>query len=205
MIPLNQINLAGINAFTKVNLPIINTQVVAGMDNYKCFEVFTGLSLDNPQNLELFKHWEDVVIAEVLNLLDEKLAITQSIELVKHFHSLGITQAVVSNSNRTVIEKAVSCINIAQYISKIFSIEDVQSPKPHPEPYLNAMRHFGIHTHQTLVFEDSITGINSAKSANVAYVCGIGNETKHYLPDYVLSLDKPSWLDIANSLSINLF
>jgi len=48
--------------------------------------------------------------------------------------------------------------------------EDVTRLKPDPEPYLRAMAKLGAMPEQTLVFEDSTNGLNSAKAAGALAV-----------------------------------
>jgi beta-phosphoglucomutase-like phosphatase (HAD superfamily) len=50
------------------------------------------------------------------------------------------------------------------------SADDVARTKPFPDPYLEAAQRMGVATGSCVVFEDSLTGIASAKSAGCAVV-----------------------------------
>jgi beta-phosphoglucomutase-like phosphatase (HAD superfamily) len=50
------------------------------------------------------------------------------------------------------------------------SADDVIRTKPFPDPYLEAAKRMGLAPGDTVVFEDSLTGIASAKSAGCAVV-----------------------------------
>jgi hypothetical protein len=50
------------------------------------------------------------------------------------------------------------------------SADDVARTKPFPDPYLEAAKQMGVTPGTCVVFEDSLTGIASAKSAGCAVV-----------------------------------
>jgi len=57
---------------------------------------------------------------------------------------------------------------------QIFSAEMVGKPKPHPEVYLLALNTLGITAEETLVVEDSPTGVQAAKAAGLRVVGFLG-------------------------------
>ena len=184
---------AGMSAFKQLKISLITTAIGDGVDSKKCFEIFTGLALNCEQNWQIFRDWEKLTVQNTFNSITSELAIKQSSELVHYFNQLGITQAVVSNSNRKIIEKSILELNLNKFINKIFSIEDVVNPKPHPEPYLNALQYYNCLSQNAIVFEDSETGINAAKKANIKNIFGIGAITNNYQPYKSLNLDNQSW------------
>ncbi|MNC74455.1 Sugar phosphatase YfbT [compost metagenome] len=52
--------------------------------------------------------------------------------------------------------------------------EDIVHGKPHPEPYLMAAAGFGLPVQKCVIFEDAISGVNSALAAG-GQVIVIGN------------------------------
>ncbi len=187
---------AAMQAFKELSIPLVTTTLDAGVDNRRGFEILTGLKLDNAQNLAAYQQWEQLTLSLTLDGINASMAIQQSIELVKYFHKHSVKQAIVSNSNKVVIEKAVKTLDISQYIDKLFSIEDVINPKPHPEPYENAIKHYNVNPQNVIVFEDSLTGINSATNAGVKFVFGIGEKPAEHDKLYqALNLNDKSWLN----------
>lgn len=71
----------------------------------------------------------------------------------------------VTNSIRNTTEKILSQLGVYQYFDHIITNEDVAKAKPFPEPYLAACQKTQCHPSQVLVIEDSLHGIESAKSA----------------------------------------
>lgn len=186
---------AAMQAFKELSIPLITTTLGAGVDNRRGFEILTGLALGNAQNLATYQKWEQLTLSLTLDGINSSMAISQSIELVKYFHKHNIKQAIVSNSNKVLIEKAVKSLDISQYIDQLFSIEDVINPKPHPEPYENAIKHYNVNPQNVIVFEDSLTGINSATNADVKFVFGIGKKLlEHNNLQKTLRTDEQSWI-----------
>ncbi len=75
--------------------------------------------------------------------------------------------AIVSSSPRNVIERTLAHHQLEEYFTLITAWEDVQYPKPHPEPYLNTLRQLKLKPEQAIVMEDSLPGAQSAAAAGV--------------------------------------
>ena len=106
--------------------------------------------------------------------------------------------ALVSASPRILMDAALTTLpeNFFQFS---ISADDVTRTKPCPDPYLEAAKRMGVPTQSCVVFEDSLTGIASAKSAGCAVVA-----VPHYVEvalaprvRVVTSLDEVS-LDFLN-------
>lgn len=76
--------------------------------------------------------------------------------------------------------------DILDIFDKIITAEDVIKGKPDPEIYLKALNFTGVTASQAVVFEDSKSGIMSAKNAGIT--C-IGIHTKGLNDDYVQTAD----------------
>jgi HAD superfamily hydrolase (TIGR01509 family) len=77
--------------------------------------------------------------------------------------------ALVSASPRILMDAALTTLpdNFFQFT---ISADDVTRTKPFPDPYLEAAKRMGVSPASCVVFEDSLTGIASAKSAGCAVV-----------------------------------
>lgn len=85
------------------------------------------------------------------------------VELLKsltHFR-LG----VVTSSNRAEIESILQKERLLQVLGTVVYGNDVRHHKPDPEPYLLAMEWLGVAACDTIVFEDSAAGMQSARAA----------------------------------------
>ena len=57
--------------------------------------------------------------------------------------------------------------SITRHFSLILTNQDYTHSKPHPEPYLTALRRFGIAAADALVVEDSERGLKAAVAAGI--------------------------------------
>lgn len=77
--------------------------------------------------------------------------------------------ALVSASPRILMDAALTTLP-QDFFQFSISADDVARTKPFPDPYLKAAKRMGVTTGSSVVFEDSLTGIASAKSAGCAVV-----------------------------------
>lgn len=89
---------------------------------------------------------------------------------VEHLREKHVQMAVVTSSMRKSAEKRLREHNLIDAFETIVAIEDVENPKPHAEPYLIALKRLGAKKDETLVFEDSPSGVKSALSAGLQVV-----------------------------------
>jgi HAD superfamily hydrolase (TIGR01509 family) len=97
------------------------------------------------------------------------------IDMCKQLTTLKYTIYCVSNSDRSVIEICLKGLKIIDYFSGFIGKEDVTENKPNPEPYLTAYSRFNLKPTESLIIEDSASGIASAKASggNVFAVSGV--------------------------------
>ena len=90
------------------------------------------------------------------------------------FQKLNLPMAIVSSNYEDVIEHAMWATGIRNYFNFHLSYDDVQKnhikAKPAPDIYLLAAKKLRIPKKQILVFEDSSTGVEAAKNANLKCV-----------------------------------
>jgi len=88
------------------------------------------------------------------------------IEVVRRLagtHALGIA----SSAMRPEIDISIERFGLQDLFAAIVSNEDVANHKPHPEPFLLCADRLGVTPQDCVVFEDSVTGIESAKAAGM--------------------------------------
>lgn len=79
----------------------------------------------------------------------------------------GISMAVASSNDRTLIEAVLNSHGIRKYFQCIITACEVQKGKPAPDVYLEAARRLQVRPEECLVFEDIIPGILSGKGAGM--------------------------------------
>jgi len=78
--------------------------------------------------------------------------------------------ALVTANKRKLTEEILKKTDLLKYFDVIITSEDCKNQKPHPEPYLRAMKELNVSPKDCIAFEDSEIGTASAKSAKIAIV-----------------------------------
>ena len=110
--------------------------------------------------------------------------------------------AICTLSSRDMLNKFISdtCLNC---FDLLLSDEDVKNPKPSPDIYLKAIERFGVNRDETLVIEDSSTGIKAGKNAGI---CTLARDGSRFFidqseADYIFD-DLHEVLNILNEKNI---
>ena len=90
-----------------------------------------------------------------------------AMEIFRDLKAKGVVQAIVSNSDRMVIDVNLRAVGIHEPTMKTISRNDVRNGKPDPEPYLRAAWLTEIDPADTVVMEDSVTGATSGVAAGM--------------------------------------
>ena len=85
-----------------------------------------------------------------------------------------------SKNARPILEK----VKLIQQFNAIVDGNDVTKAKPDPEVFLNAAKALEITAENSIVFEDSVAGVQAANNANMIAI-GIGEEKVLHEADYV--------------------
>ncbi len=133
---------------------------------------YTGLEkIDRLLNKHNVKHALSDINLEVIRALYAKLSQylkpRQGVnKLILHLAKSGKRLGIVSSMFRIDINNFLFNNRLASYFESIIGYEDAQHKKPHPEPYLTAIKKFGS-KNTFYVVEDSSNGIQSAKEAGI--------------------------------------
>jgi HAD superfamily hydrolase (TIGR01509 family) len=110
-------------------------------------------------------------------------------ELVRELQTQGIKTGLVSASPRNIVDAVLDNLGHELFPFSISS-DDVQQTKPHPESYLKAAEMSGTDISKCLIFEDSLTGMNSA-IASGAYLIAV---------PHLVSMDESERVRVIHSL-----
>ncbi len=86
-------------------------------------------------------------------------------ELLERLHSMGVPMTIASATDRYLVVGALEHLGIRKYFKEVFSCTDVGESKSSPKIFLEACACMGSTPAQTLVAEDSLQGITTAKNA----------------------------------------
>lgn len=98
---------------------------------------------------------------------------------IPHVHetlrSLEPLLSVASNSERDMLELKLTVTGLVGYFAdRRLSVDDVARPKPAPDLYREALARAGIERLETLVVEDTPTGIAAAMAAGISVLGFVG-------------------------------
>jgi HAD superfamily hydrolase (TIGR01509 family) len=93
-------------------------------------------------------------------------------EIAAALRCRGIPIAVASNSPRHFVDTALGSAGLLDIFEVIVSSDDVDNAKPAPDLYLAACARLAAEPRRSVAFEDSRTGVASARAANM-FVIGV--------------------------------
>ena len=85
-------------------------------------------------------------------------------ELLLDVANRRLPSALVSASPRILVDAVLSSISNHPFQLSV-SANDIERGKPHPDPYLKAARELGVKIENSLILEDSPTGVAAARSS----------------------------------------
>ena len=135
-------NYDGLKTYDKLNL----------LSKYK------GLPLDKTILDKIFNSKQEYT----LNALSDLGRNQKFIDLFEQLKANGYIIACCSNSVEKTVILSLTNLGIINYFDLILSNESVKYSKPHPEIYWKAMSYFGALPSETLIVEDSPTGLTAA-------------------------------------------
>jgi HAD superfamily hydrolase (TIGR01509 family) len=84
--------------------------------------------------------------------------------------NMGAKVWIVSTGHIDNISNVMRYLNIQNGVDGIISGDDVERPKPYPDCFLKAMNIVGATPAETIIFEDSTYGLQSAKDSGATFV-----------------------------------
>ena len=132
----------------------------------------------------------EIIERMVLKFKGELPFMPGAVELITDLREHGIELTLVSASPRSLVDAALS--NFAESpFARSISSNDVKITKPDPEGYLLAASSGGHDISNSLVLEDSLTGVTAAKASG-AWVLAV----PHLVP-----IEKSGRVDVTDSLT----
>lgn len=119
---------------------------------------------------ELFQKIMDRTLAHYALLHTDVTTVPGALDFLHAVHKEGFRLGVVSGANRKNILHTLDKLQLRDMFEIIVAHEDVDALKPHPEPYIKAMRELGVGAYETIAFEDTPVGIEAAWLAEIPVV-----------------------------------
>ena len=97
-------------------------------------------------------------------------------KLIKKLHSEGVKMCVATATESGHAKNALSHIGLLEYFCDCVSCKDLGIEKNKPDIYFEALRRLGVKQAETVVFEDALHAVETAKSGGF-YVVAIYEQT----------------------------
>jgi beta-phosphoglucomutase len=104
---------------------------------------------------------------ELFNNDSELSLIDGVLDLIKEYHSEGMTLIVASSASMDNINRIFKRFELDQYFDHKFSGADLPKSKPHPAIFENSAKASGYDSSQCFVIEDSTNGIKASHAAGI--------------------------------------
>ena len=130
----------------------------------------------------------------------ELVEVPGAIDFVRASRTLGLRLAVASSASAPNIALALRTLGLAAAFDAAVSAADVSRGKPAPDPYICAARKLDVDPRDSVVFEDTIFGIASAKAAGARCVAIATTLRREDLQSADLVIDDFSGQDPAQLL-----
>lgn len=112
-----------------------------------------------------------------IELLQNRMEPTQGLrDILEIIYRKKIPMAIATSSRNKFVDFVLSELNIRKYFKIIVTANDIRLGKPNPEIYLTTAKRLRVNPRDCMVFEDSLSGIESAKAAGMKVV---GISTTH--------------------------
>ena len=147
-------------------------------------------------NLKEISELKDKLFIENINHIK---IIDGAVEFIKTVKSYGFACSIVTNCNKNVATKIIDLCQIAKYIDYITIGNECKKSKPYPDPYLETIAKYNVNKNRCIIFEDSKSGLLSARLSNVLCVVGI---TTNYSNTELIQNGADFTIDNYNSVKI---
>jgi beta-phosphoglucomutase len=129
-------------------------------------------------------------------------------ELLEELKRAGVPIALASCGGRVRVHQLLSRLRLRDYFTAVVTGDEVTLGKPAPEIFYKAARQMQVHPAESIVFEDSVSGVQGAKAAGMKCV-GIADrqQTPSLMQagaDYVLpDFTGLSWIGVQKLFALS--
>lgn len=123
--------------------------------------------LDSTHYQEIFDLKQLFTLQYIQDNIDEDVEL---MDIFKYLKNKNCKVACASNSIYNTVKLSLLKLGLMDQIDYFVSNEDVKNPKPHPEMFLNCISRFNTSPYNTLIIEDSHTGLTAAKKSGASFI-----------------------------------
>ena len=160
-------------------LETIDTKFIIPRDEH--LSTYDGLSTTKKLNMlteqkGLSKEFHNVVWKlkqeKTISIIDKFSPDFRVKDILRRLKDSGYDIACCTNSIRETAKLQLIRKGFMEYIDVLYTNQDVNKPKPHPEMYMKCMLRFGVSPKETLIIEDSHHGRKGAIESG-GHLCAV--------------------------------
>jgi len=117
------------------------------------------------------------------------------VEMVAEIRRRGLRTGLVTSKQRPGAERGLRFLGLSHAIEVIVAAEDVDHPKPHPEPVLTALERLGSDPREAIYVGDSVHDMECGRAAGARTAAVLWGpfdreQLRHTSPDYWIESPK---------------
>ena len=116
--------------------------------------------------------------------------------LIEWIESRSIRRVAVTNAPRDNAHLMLNVLKLDTWFEAVVLGEECTRAKPFPDPYLEGLRQLGMEAHETIVFEDSPSGIRAAVAAGIPTIGLLTGQSEEVLREAGATLIVKDFRDV---------
>lgn len=133
--------------------------------NYKDFlpKIVNGITFEKMEEIHEYKK---IYYPKYLNKARKNESLFSLIESIKNDYYIALVTVASKKNSFDILET----FDVKNVFELIIAKDDVIKTKPNPECFIQAMKYFNIDADNTIIFEDSETGLEAARLSKANYI-----------------------------------
>lgn len=152
---------------------------IHGFNNKAILEYFTGRKLSE-EEVEQLSTEKELIYQRMCEEDEEHLHLVDGlVDFLSELKKNGVLLAIATASRKPNVDWYIRTFHLLDYFKKediIYDDGTLTRGKPDPMIYERALKQLNVRREDTIIFEDSVSGIKSAFASKVRYVVGIRPE-----------------------------
>jgi HAD superfamily hydrolase (TIGR01509 family) len=135
------------------------------LHTYSYLDVMEHFFANDPQKDEAIAIGKTIRYKELMPYMRREEELVETLEQLK-----GRVELAVCTNRASSMEMIIEDFGLEGFFGCIMTAGKVANPKPHPEPLLKVLEHYGLAPHEALFVGDSAVDMQAAAAAGVPFI-----------------------------------
>ena len=162
------------HAFAELGHEVSEQEIIEG-----CFYKDDSLVAE-AFGIESHKTFWQLVQHKIVMHYDSAALVPGAREVLDFCRERNLPLALVTSSEKPVIERAFEVLDLASYFNSVVTADDVVNLKPHPEPVLKALAELGVQAEKALFIGDYVVDVKAGRAAGVTTAIYFADDHKRF-------------------------